>query len=93
MNKDLIKFIITNLLMFVIMLVIVIAIVKYCSSDIVNLKTNSTVNANVEYVGEHNDSLVLEVKSLDSIKNVEIIQVESLDNDSTIKLFYRLISE
>lgn len=75
------------------MLVIVIAIVKYCSSDIVNLKTNSTVNANVEYVGEHNDSLVLEVKSLDSIKNVEIIQVESLDNDSTIKLFYRLISE
>lgn len=33
------------------------------------------------------------LNKLDSIKDAEIIEVKALDNDSTIKLFYRLIRE
>lgn len=33
------------------------------------------------------------LNKLDSIKNAEIIEVKTLDNDSTVKLFYRLIRE
>lgn len=38
-----------------------------------------------------NDSIKIEVDKLDSIKNAKVIEVQELDNDSTIKLFYRLI--
>ena len=34
-----------------------------------------------------------QLNKLDSIKNEEIIEVKTLDNDSTVKLFYRLIRE
>lgn len=40
-----------------------------------------------------NDSLKLEVKRLDSIKNAKIIEIYNLDSDSTRKLFYKLVSE
>ena len=40
-----------------------------------------------------NDSIKLKVQSLDSIKNAKVIEVISLDNDSSIKLFYELVSE
>jgi hypothetical protein len=33
------------------------------------------------------------LNKLDSIKDAEIIEVKKLDNDSTVKLFYRLIRE
>lgn len=33
------------------------------------------------------------LNKLDSIKDAEIIEVKALDNDSTVKLFYRLIRE
>lgn len=38
-----------------------------------------------------NSKLILEVETLDSIKNVKTIEVKSLDNDSTLMLFYELI--
>lgn len=40
-----------------------------------------------------NDSIKIKVEQLDSIKNAKIIEVQTLDNDSTIKLFYELISK
>ena len=40
-----------------------------------------------------NDSIKIKVEQLDSIKNAKIIEVQTLDNDSTIKLFYKLISK
>lgn len=46
------------------------------------------------------DSLIVErevikikVDELDSIKNAKVIEVSSLDNDSTLKLFYELVKE
>ena len=40
-----------------------------------------------------NDSIKVVVNSLDSIKNAKIIEVQTLDNDSTVKLFYELINK
>lgn len=38
-----------------------------------------------------NDSLKIKVNNLDSIKNAKVLEVEVLDDDSTISLFYNLI--
>lgn len=53
-------------------------------------KTNNIIEPNVE-IQKHNDSLKIKVDNLDSIKNAKVIEVKTLDNDSTIKLFYKLI--
>ena len=53
-------------------------------------KNNNVIEQDVE-LQKRNDSLKIEVKQLDSIKNAKVIEVKTLDNDSTIKLFYKLI--
>lgn len=68
-----------------------IAIYKYYIKD-KNIVTNSTIEY-VDSVKKENNKFILEVNNLDSLKNAKIIEVKSLDNDSTIKLFYKLIRE
>lgn len=55
-------------------------------------KTNNSniVISDIE-LQKHNDSLKIKVDNLDSIKNAKVIEVQTLDNDSTVKLFYKLI--
>ena len=53
-------------------------------------KNNNIIKTDVE-LQKHNDSLRIEVDNLDSIKNAKVIEVKTLDNDSTVKLFYQLI--
>ena len=53
-----------------------------------NIKENVTVTDSIIKV---NDSIKIKVEHLDSIKNAKVIEVKSLDNDSTLKLFYQLI--
>lgn len=55
-----------------------------------HIKNNNIIETDVE-LQKHNDSLKIEVDNLDSIKNAKVIEVKTLDNDSTIKLFYQLI--
>ena len=55
-----------------------------------NKKTYTIVEHDVK-IQKHNDSLRIEVNNLDSIKNAKVIEVQKLDNDSTVKLFYELI--
>lgn len=40
-----------------------------------------------------NDSIKIVVSNLDSIKDAKIIEVQTLNNDSTRKLFYELINK
>lgn len=47
----------------------------------------------IDSLVEVNDSIKLKVEHLDSVKNAKVIEVSTLDNDSTIKLFYKLVSE
>lgn len=51
---------------------------------------NNIVISDIE-LQKHNDSLKIKVDNLDSIKNAKVIEVKTLDNDSTVKLFYQLI--
>ena len=53
-------------------------------------KNNNIIEQDVE-LQKRNDSLKIEVNNLDSIKNAKVLEVKTLDNDSTIKLFYKLI--
>ena len=84
--SDFIKEFIKGALMFFVFGIVIIAIM----SLIDNKKTYTIVEQNVE-IQKHNDSLRIEVDNLDSIKNAKVIEVKTLDNDSTVKLFYKLI--
>ena len=68
-----------------------IAIYKHCIED-KNIITSSTIEY-VDSIKKENDKLILKVNNLDSLKNAKIIEVKNLDNDSTVKLFYKLIRE
>lgn len=83
---DTVKEILKGVAMFFVFGISAIAII----SLIDNKKTYTVVEQNVE-IQKHNDSLRIEVDNLDSIKNAKVIEVKTLDNDSTIKLFYQLI--
>jgi hypothetical protein len=52
-----------------------------------------TTNTNVQSLTEKNDSIKIVINNLDSIKNAKVIEVSTLDDDSTIKLFYELVRE
>ena len=74
--------------------IILIIIFIICCSAIIGKyhhnKNNNIIEQDIE-LQKHNDSLKIEVNNLDSIKNAKVIEVKTLDNDSTIKLFYKLI--
>ena len=40
-----------------------------------------------------NDSIKLEIENINKIKDAEVSEISSLDNDSTVKLFYKLVKE
>ena len=69
----------------VISIVCVVNITKYY-----NKKNNNIIEQDIE-LQKHNDSLKLKVNNLDSIKNAKVLEVEVIDDDSTINLFYNLI--
>lgn len=61
-------------------------------------KANSTISSPVEIISidslnNTNKDIYNKIKQLDSIKNEKVIEVKSLDNDSTLRLFYQLISK
>lgn len=74
--------------------VILILALVVCVSVIVgkhyHIKNNNIIEQDIE-LQKHNDSLKIQVNNLDSIKDAKVIEVQKLDNDSTVKLFYKLI--
>lgn len=84
MFKEIIKGISMLIIFGVIFMIILILVDKY------HKKNNNIIETDVE-LQKHNDSLRIEVDNLDSIKNAKVIEVQTIDNDSTVKLFYQLI--
>ena len=76
------------------LIIIAVVIIYNYSKKIINneedIKENVIVTDSIIKV---NDSIKIKVEHLDSIKNAKIIEVQTLDNDSTLKLFYELVSE
>ena len=58
-----------------------------------NTRTPIEKNVSIDSLTTINDSIKIKVEHLDSIKNAKVIEVKTLDNDSTLKLFYKLVSE
>ena len=61
-------------------------------------KANSTISSPVEIISidslnNTNKDIYNKIKQLDSIKNEKVIEVKSLDDDSTLRLFYQLIGK
>ena len=76
-----------------IFIVVIIVISIVCAVNITkyyNKKNNNIIEKDIE-LQKHNDSLKFKVNNLDSIKNAKVLEVEVLDDDSTINLFYNLI--
>ena len=76
------------------LIIIGVVIVYIYGKKIINnedtIKENVTIADSIIKV---NDSIKIKIEHLDSIKNAKIIEVQTLDNDSTLKLFYKLVSE
>ena len=76
------------------LVVLAVVIIYSYSKKIINnedaVKENVTITDSIIKV---NDSIKIKVEHLDSIKNAKVIEVQTLDNDSTLKLFYKLVSE
>ena len=74
--------------------IIAVVIVYIYGKKIINneedIKENVIVTDSIIKV---NDSIKIKIEHLDSIKNAKVIEVQTLDNDSTLKLFYKLVSE
>ena len=88
--KKINKLIITVLI--VTLFIILATIINYLLFE--SIQTTSPVgSSNIDSVVKDNDKLIIEVKHLDSIKNAKSIEIKSLDNDSTLRLFYQLIGK
>lgn len=55
--------------------------------------TSPVEDTRIDSITKENDKLIIEVENLDSIKDAKVIEVKSLDNDSTLRLFYQLIGK
>ena len=53
--------------------------------------TSPVEELRIDSLTKDNNKIIIEINNLDSIKNVEILEVKTLDNDSTLSLFYELI--
>lgn len=65
--------------------------IRYCSND--KTTTSPVESSRIDSITKENDKLIIEVEHLDSIKDAKVIEVKSLDNDSTLRLFYQLIGK
>lgn len=81
----------------IILITLIIFFIGYVIGYFVH-KANSTISSPVEMISidslnNTNKDIYNQIKQLDSIKNEKVIEVKSLDNDSTLRLFYQLISK
>ena len=74
--------------------IIAVVIVYIYGKKIINIEDNVKEDVTVtDSIIKVNDSIKIKVEHLDSIKNAKVIEVQTLNNDSTLKLFYKLVSE
>lgn len=68
--------------------IIVLIVINICDNRQITKDNNI-----IESTKYSNDSIRIELKRIDKDKNEKIIEVKGLNNDSTYKLFKRLIAE
>lgn len=69
-------------------------LIGYCINTCVSYNERIDNNEHIiDSIKTVNKEYKNKLNKLDSIKDAEIIEVKTLDNDSTVKLFYKLIRE
>lgn len=86
--------IVTNILIVILTIILIFVLVEIISktkkdNDIIIKNAEVNIDNNIKT----NDSIKLEIENINKIKDAEVIEVRSLDNDSTVKLFYKLVKE
>lgn len=88
--KGINKLICTDIIL--VLCIILATVINYLLFE--SIQTTSPVgSSNIDSIVKDNDKLVIEVEHLDSIKNAKVIEIKTLDNDSTLRLFYQLIGK
>ena len=71
---------------------VVAGLIYFCATY--NVKHPSKEDmTKIDSLTKVNDSIKIKIEKLDSIKDAKVIEVSTLDNDSTLKLFYKLVKE
>lgn len=90
--KDKINNIISFAFILIALVLLVIGLIQMRKKN-TRTTTPPVEEMNIDSLDRVNTKLIIEVENLDSIKDAKIIEVKTLDNDSTLKLFYQLISK
>lgn len=85
---DKFMYLIGGVIVLLVCIIIFLTVTNTCDNKQIK-KDNTTI----EKTNYSNDSLRIELKHIDKDKNEKIIEVKGLNNDSTYKLFKRLIAE
>ena len=68
-------------------------LIGYCINTCISYNERIDNKHIIDSIKTVNKEYKNKLNKLDSIKDEEIIEVKTLDNDSTVKLFYKLIRE
>ena len=71
---------------------IVALVVYFCAKYNANHPSKEDMTK-IDSLTKVNNSIKIKIEKLDSIKDAKVIEVSTLDNDSTLKLFHELVSE
>lgn len=90
MNDNSLWKLFTYILLSILFIFIICAIIN---DNKISTTTSPVENNRIDSITKESDKLIIEVENLDSIKDAKVIEVKSLDNDSTLRLFYQLIGK
>lgn len=77
----------------IILIVFLIGIVIGCFMGYYSNNDKNIANHKIDSLNKKREAIKIKVENLDSIKDAKVIEVSTLNNDSTLKLFYKLVSE
>lgn len=90
MNDNSLWKLFTYILLSILFIFIICAIIN---DNKISTTTSPVENNRIDSITKESNKLIIEVENLDSIKDAKVIEVKSLDNDSTLRLFYQLIGK
>lgn len=91
MKKNNIEVFIANMFLMICIICIIIGIAKCCSSA--STPVEELVDKTTDSLILDNTNIKVNIIKLDSIKHEEINKAATLNNDSTLKLFYKLLGK
>lgn len=89
---ELIKSLCYGLSVLFLTIIICFLLTKQCNRNENQMYINAD-NAKIDSIITENDSIKTEIINLETKQNEDIEAAKTLDNDSTLKLFYKLISK